>query len=495
MTLLSLGVLTIASVLIYVAVSRALRSGLDRALLGIARAEISSAIDDPVRGLHVHDETPFALVLSGGEAYEKLAQIADAEGTVLAQTVNITSGAPLPIDAALAARALAGEALFTDVARGGAWYRVVYLPLQKRGRLFVMVAVPKLHVHRALEVLFVTVVVCLLCGGAASAAGANRLARRLTRPLERVGQAAGSIGEENLGARIPIFSSDVELLRVTDRLNEMLARLQDAFEAQRRLVADASHELRSPLSNLRGTTEVALRRDRSSEQYRETLTDSLAEIERLTRLVDGLLTLSRADAGQLALRCEPFDLACLARRSVEAHAARGRARDVSFAVDAAQTLIVDGDADRMRQVVDNLVDNALRHAPAGSRVRVTVGREQGLARLTVGDDGPGLTAEQRAHLFERFFRADSARARHSGGCGLGLAIAKAIVDAHGGAITVDSRSGAGGTFTVSLPPRRRDEFRGQDSPPPGKPQASEASAPPCDRLFIPVVDGGSPARL
>ena len=228
----------------------------------------------------------------------------------------------------------------------------------------------------------------------------------------------------------------------------MLGRLDAAFATQRRFVADASHELRSPLSNLRGTIEVALRHPRSAADYQETLTVSLQEIERLGRLVQGLLTLSRAEAGRLTLDRRLTDLSDVASRAIDLHAARAAVRDVRLRLDADAPVPVNGDADRLREVVDNLLDNALRVAPKGSQVRVGVRREHGRCVLEVEDVGPGLSDEEQTHVFEPFARGAAAGGE---GAGLGLAIARAIAEAHGGRLGVRSTPGSGATFRLELP--------------------------------------------
>ena len=280
----------------------------------------------------------------------------------------------------------------------------------------------------------------------------------LTLPLREIAQAAHAVEESRLSTRIPAFSPDAEISDVTAVLNEMLARLEAAFAAQRaltesqsRFVADASHELRTPLSNLRGTVEVALRRPRTVQEYRETLGVSLTEVERLSRIVADLLTLSRADAGQFRLTRSACDLSRLAAEAVAACAARAEEAGVTLHLDADAALPVLGDADRLREVADNLLDNALRHAPAGSQVVVTTCQEGASACLTVQDAGKGLAEEEHARIFDRFYRADPSRARQSGGMGLGLAIAKAIAEAHSGRITVQSKQGAGAAFTLRVP--------------------------------------------
>jgi two-component system, OmpR family, sensor kinase len=446
----SICVLALASLLIYAGIRWALVRNLDEALLTLARTEIASAFDEPGSLVHVHDQAPTTIHLESDLAYEKVSQIVRANGELAARTSNLVTGPALEVDPALVARARDGAVLFADALRGGQPYRVIGHPLyDAEGNAYAMVVAVS---RRALDVTLTAVAGVLLAAlgvaGALAAFASSHVARRLTRPLDRIADAARTVGETNLAARIPEVSRDRELRTLVGLLNDMLARIEAAFASQRRFVADASHELRSPLSNLRGTIEVALRHPRSAADYQETLEVALAEIERLGRLVHGLLTLSRAGGGHLALARRPTDLADVAARAVAVHTARAAMRDVRLRLDAATPVAVDGDADRLREVIDNLLDNALRVAPSGSSVRVLVSHDHGRGVLEVEDAGPGLTEEDRAHAFEPFARGSAAR---GDGAGLGLAIARAVAEAHGGTLGVRTAPGAGATFRLELP--------------------------------------------
>jgi two-component system OmpR family sensor kinase len=451
MTLLAIAVLAGASTAIYVRVRMALRGTLDGALLSVARIEVAGSLDRPGGIVHVHDEIP-VLSSSVGSGYEKFALIKNEQHVVQAQTANLAAGPPLVTDAELERQALSGKVSFGDMRRDGDVYRGIYYPSHDAaGRpLVAVVAIPSRPLERSLDSLIGALLLALVLGGAASGLAAQRIAGRLTRPLEDIAGAAGGIGGSNLQARIPDVSPDVELREVTRVLNDMLSRLEAAFAAQRRFVADASHELRSPLGNLRGTIEVALRRRRGADEYREALSVALGEAERLSMLVDELLMLSRIDAKQFVLDASPCDLAAIASNAVTAASPLQEGRDVRLRLDADRVAIV-ADAHRLRQVVDNLIHNALRHAPAGSEVVVRTWSEDGHACLSVRDAGPGLSQAEQAQVFDRFYRADTARARDSGGLGLGLTIAQAIVEAHRGTLDVVSTPGQGATFTVRLP--------------------------------------------
>jgi heavy metal sensor kinase len=446
---LSIGVLGLASVLIYSAIRWGLLRNLDQSLLTLARTEIASAFDEPGGFAHVHDQAPVTIELRA-LAYDKVTEIFNANGEVVDRTENLDNGPALELERSLVARAIAGEAVFADTQRGSLRYRALYHPLDDlRGAKYAIVlAVPRRPVELTLEIVFAVLLVALVAGAGLAAIAASRVSRRLTRPLDRIAEAARGVGEANLAARIPEVSRDSELRELVGLLNDMLERLDAAFASQRRFVADASHELRSPLSNLRGTIEVALRHPRSIADYQETLAVSLQEIERLARLVQNLLTLSRAEARRLPLDSRPLDLGELASRAIDVHAARAAGRDVRLELESDAPMTVNGDADRLREVVDNLLDNALRVAPKGTRIRIGVKREDGRAVLEVEDGGPGLSDEEQAHVFEPFARGMAAG---GDGAGLGLAIARAIAEAHGGRLRVRSTLGQGATFRLELP--------------------------------------------
>jgi heavy metal sensor kinase len=297
-------------------------------------------------------------------------------------------------------------------------------------------------------------------------AGGWLLAGRALRPVDRVTAAAAAIAAGDgtsisLSARLPVPQTNDELARLSATFNAMLARLEASFRAQERFVADASHELRTPLTAIRGNVDVLMRQARSRRyvidagELGTALDDIRRESDRMRRLLDDLLLLARSDAGSdranwALVRLEPVRLDELAAQAVHSAEALTVAHDLQL--EAPRPVEILGDADRLHQLAMILIDNAIRHTPAGGHIRVAVtATPQGTARLAVRDDGDGIAAEHLPHLFERFYRADGARGRSSGGTGLGLAIAKAIAQAHGGDITVTSSPGHGTTFVVTLP--------------------------------------------
>jgi heavy metal sensor kinase len=248
---------------------------------------------------------------------------------------------------------------------------------------------------------------------------------------------------------VPVTPDEVGRLAAT--FNRMLDRLERSFARQRQFTADASHELRTPLAMLTSEAELALSRERTADEYRQALSSVRSDADRMTRLVNELLLLARAEAGQEQLELEPLALDELAADVVEAMQPLAETRGVRLERGCLEAVRVRGDQSRLTQLLVNLVDNGLKYTPAGGRVTVSVGPEDGQAVLRVADNGPGIAAEHLPHLFERFYRVDKARSRAAGGTGLGLAISRWIVEAHGGQVSVASQTGAGTTFTVQLP--------------------------------------------
>jgi heavy metal sensor kinase len=261
---------------------------------------------------------------------------------------------------------------------------------------------------------------------------------------------ARRISAEDLSERVERTRTRDELDRLAETMNDMLARLEQAFAQSRRFAADAAHELRTPLAALRGTTEVALRGDRSPQEYRKVLASSLEEVERLIRLSEDLLLLSRSLAGPEPAQ-ERVDLEPLLLEGLDAGARLGQAAGVSVRIESAAPAVVRGDATALRRALLNLVENAVKYTPRGGKVELSLTAEEGTASLTVSDTGMGVDPADAERIFEPFVRLDAARSRDTGGAGLGLAIARSIVVAHRGTLSVESRPGSGSRFTIRLP--------------------------------------------
>jgi two-component system OmpR family sensor kinase len=268
------------------------------------------------------------------------------------------------------------------------------------------------------------------------------------RPLSRIEQTADAITAGDLSRRVEHPDPQTEVGRVGTALNEMLDRIETSDRRLRRFVADASHELRTPLTAVRAYAELFGRGAAARpEDLERSMSGIVREAERMSLLVDDLLLLARLDEGR-PLEREPVDLAAVVREAVDA----ARVVDPEWPIElSVEPATVTGDAARLRQVLDNLLANARTHTPAGTPVSVELRRVDTRAELTVADRGPGLSEEQAARVFERFYRADNSRARTSGGAGLGLSIVAAVVAAHGGTAEARPTPGGGATFAIALP--------------------------------------------
>ena len=280
--------------------------------------------------------------------------------------------------------------------------------------------------------------------------GGYFLARRVLAPVGRMVDRARTITAERLGERLPVENPADELGQLAAVFNDAFARLERSFEQLRRFTADASHELRTPLTAMRSVGEVGLREHRDAAAYREIIGSMLEETDRLGRLVEGLLTLSRADGGNVSLKREAVDLAELARDVAGHLGVLAEEKRQSFAVQASGPVPAWVDRVVIRQALINLVDNAIKYTPPGGSVGIVV-RDGGPGpTVEVTDTGSGIPPEHRDRVFDRFYRIDKARSRDLGGAGLGLAIARWAVEAHGGRIDLESVEGRGSTFRISL---------------------------------------------
>jgi heavy metal sensor kinase len=290
----------------------------------------------------------------------------------------------------------------------------------------------------------------------AAGVGGYLLARRALSPIGRMADQAMKITAERLGERLPIANPDDELGQLASVFNQTFGRLQASFEQLRRFTADASHELRTPLTAIRSVGEVGLSESRDEKAYRDIIGSMLEEVDRLAKLVEQLLMLSRADAGQVPLLRGRVDLQVLAREVADHLAVLVEEKKQRIQVEGNGDVIVEADRIVLRQAVINLYDNAIKYSPEGSSIHVSIRAEDRSAVLEVRDRGIGIPRGSQEHVFERFYRVDKGRSRELGGTGLGLSIARWAVEVHGGQVGVDSEVGEGSTFRVVLPLARAD---------------------------------------
>jgi signal transduction histidine kinase len=435
-------VLVAVGFLVYVRVGNALIASVDQSL----RAGVAETLDHVRPGGGVTD--PSVPLVDPDQAQgETLAQVLDRNGQVLRTTQK--DGRPF-VSAETAARVAAGATVLKsgDLPGRKSEWRLLARPVTSSGRTVVLVLASSLSsrvetLHRLLIELAVAGPIALLL---ASLAGYG-LASATLRSVESMRRRAAAITASTPGMRLPVPRSRDEIARLAETLNDMLARLQAAFEHERRFVADASHELRTPLALLRTELELALRRPRSREELEDALRSAAEETDRLSRLAEDLLLIARSDQGQLPVRREHVPAGELLADTAARFAARADTARRELVVGPDAGLVVDADPLRLGQALGNLVDNALTHG--GGEIELSARLGDGLVELHVTDGGPGFPAEFVARAFDRFSRADEARSRS--GTGLGLAIVDLIARAHGGSAGAAARPEGGADVWIAVP--------------------------------------------
>jgi heavy metal sensor kinase len=280
--------------------------------------------------------------------------------------------------------------------------------------------------------------------------GGYVLARHALAPIDQLGTEARRMTAERLHERLSVPNAQDEIGRLAAVINDTLARLESSFDQLRRFTADASHELRTPLSVIRGIGEMGLRETRTPAEYKEAIGSMLEEVDRLTRLVDTLLRLSRGDAATVRLTREAVDLGQVARDVVSSLGVLAEERQQKVVLDIGPNVQVSADRLVIRDAITNVIDNAIKYSPKGSTIQVRVVVDGRDATLSIADQGPGIAEEHCERIFDRFYRIDEGRSREMGGTGLGLAIAKWAVEANGGRIVVESAE-RGSIFRIALP--------------------------------------------
>ena len=369
---------------------------------------------------------------------------------------NSTPEGDIPVDRGAVGAALAGKTVTRTVDVSDETIRVRTLPIEPDGQISGVLEVGRSEgdVGDTLRTLLLVLGIAYPVTLALASFGGAFLAGRALSPIDKLTRLARRVSAKDLSQRLNLRLPDDEVGRLARTFDEMIARLDDAFRRQRQFTADASHELRTPLTAIKGQVEVALRRRRDAAAYREVLQAINEEVDRLIRLVGSLLTLARADAGQIPIALETVSLPELVAGAVEQVDPVAKQRDIELSASAGPAVTLQADEDLLLQLLLNLLDNAIKHTPAGGRVTVGWRVNGRQVELWVRDTGVGIAGEHLAHIFDRFYRVDKARSRAEGGVGLGLSICRWIAEAHGGHISVRSAPGQGSTFTAGLPTGR-----------------------------------------
>lgn len=474
LTIWYVGLLTIAlcafGLLLYYLVYASVLSDLDHSLRTQADLRMAQMapetrrllVSGRVRGLLPASLNPFS-------SMNVFVQVADVEGDVTVRSESL-GNTLLPLTPDILTLARNGQSSLRTVVLGDTRLRIYTLPFWAEDRIIgmIQVATPLTAIDQVMQQLasfvasgiLLTVAVAGLIGGLMAAAA--------LRPIDAITRTALQITRTgDLGRRLRMIQRKDEVGRLAATFNEMLDRIETLFRTQQRFIADISHELRTPLTIIRGNVDLLRRmKAETTADGRQTtaamadtelLADSLdtigAETERMTRLVSDLLLLAQAEAG-IVLRKEPVEIDELLMEVYQQ--AQVIADGVTVNLGHPDHAVVAGDPDRLKQLLLNLTDNAIKYTPKGGQVRLALERSDGWVRIAVADTGVGIPAEDMPHIFDRFYRVDKARSREKGGTGLGLSIAQWLAQAHGGRIEVHSEIGKGSTFTVWLPEAARE---------------------------------------
>ncbi len=452
-----LAILVLISVLSYAMLRYGLMQDVDASLLMVAQVVRDTGGAPPGPAPGAGPETAVREIL-GPEFYDKFFRLVDPQGRGAVGSTHVQDR-PIPLSEKARRNAARGAPTFETLQLSARErVRLLTMPVMREGQLVQLVQVgislqrARQTLARYLETLFALIPLGL---GLAVAGGAV-IARAALGPVGEMSRSARRITAEDLSERVASRGTGDELDHLADTLNAMLARLEGAFAQMRRFAADAAHELRTPLTALKGGIEVALRAERPAAEYRRVLQSSLEEVERLIRLAEDLLLLSRASAGVEGAR-KPVDLEPLVLDVLDVGTQLAPGTGVAVRLTGSAPAAVRGDAGELRRAILNLVENAVKYTGEGGRVEVSLACSDGWAVIVVQDTGPGIDPADAERIFQPFVRLDVARARATGGAGLGLSIARSIVLDHGGTLTVESAPGAGSRFTIRLPlvpPRR-----------------------------------------
>lgn len=444
-------VLIIFSVILYAMTARNLRDAVDESLEDTATTAVRSLEE---RGfLPLLNEKELLSQFPELARIDKFFQIFSPSGTITISSPNIKHH-DVPLSRTALETAFSGQSIFES-----AMYpnepplRVISVPIMYRGNLLyiVQVGTSMESVGETLRRFLILLIVAIPIALAVSLAGGWFLAGRALRPVDEITLAAQRIAAGDLSQRLGMPTAQDEIGRLAATFNNMIGRLDASFRQIRQFTSDASHELRTPLTVMKGETDLILRRPRPMGDYKVVLESNLEEIDRMTRIVDELLFLSRADMGEVKMEALPVALEALVEDVHRQARVLGHDRNIEVVLGTVTPVVVQGDDLRLRELLLNLVENAMKYSHPGGKVEISLLQERQEARLAITDHGIGIASADHKKIFHRFFRTDVARAHTKKGTGLGLAICAWIADLHKGRVEVQSDLGQGSTFTVVLP--------------------------------------------
>ena len=438
-TLVVVGIVTSFAVGIYLQYRYSLSKTIDSYLMREANEEILFEVDPKLPSKNTEVIKRF-----GDEYFEVL----DNHGQVVITSLN-AKNQRWPLDKELMARTFKGVPQFSSINFRGVNYRVLYFPISGEKILRIALSLREIDESmkslRGLFFLFLPLIIVISSGASWFLSG------KALAPVVKIRELAGQVRDGRLGKRIEMEAKGKEIEDLVRMFNGMLDGIQESVEAQKRFTAAVSHEVRSPLTSLRGSIEVALRKTRTPEEYEDLLKTNLSDIVRLSKITDNLLFFSKADNNIIELKKQWFDVSHLLETIVERMRYKAASAGITIAESYGEGIEMNGDIDLLEQAFSNIIDNALKYTPSGGTVDVTVKSENGRIVVAVLDTGIGIPESEVSQIFERFYRVSKERSRKLGGTGLGLSIAQWVIQAHEGRIDVKSAVGAGSEFVTSFP--------------------------------------------
>ncbi len=466
---LILGILLISfSSFLYLTLSRSLYRDVDHKLRSLAEL-IASESTSPLSKFGFGNIDQALEASMNLKPIGKFIQVLDESGRIGRTSENLKS-VQLPISLNALRNGSKGLITYeTNHSLGNTPLRIITYPVKENNQVTKMIQVASSleDVEDALNTLLIILIVTVPSVLMIASLGGQFLANKALKPVDRVTQTARMITSQNLNQRIQTLKVKDEISRLIDTFNEMISRLDQSFRQIKQFTTDASHELKTPLTILKGEVEVALRKKRPLHEYEQILESNLEEIDRMSKIVEDLLLLSKADIGEIRLNREDIHLTRFISGLTEQMKILAQPKNIRIEISNHQNEIhVFGDTLRMRELFINLIENGIKYTEAGGSILITLTKETGgsvnpltpkekkaatFAKIIVADTGIGIAKEDQDKIFNRFFRVDKARSREQGGSGLGLSICKWIVEAHQGEITVESEPGKGSSFIVRLP--------------------------------------------
>jgi heavy metal sensor kinase len=465
-----LGILLISfSTFLYFTLSKSLHRDVDNKLRSLAEL-IASESSSPLSKFGFGNIDQALETSMNLKPIGKFIQVLDESGKIGRKSENLKN-VQLPISLNALKNASKGLITYeTNRSIGDTPLRIITFPVVDNNRVtrIVQIASSLEEVEDALNTLFIILIITVPLALMVAILGGQFLAHKALKPVDNITQTARMITSKNLNQRINPPKVKDEISRLIETFNEMISRLDQSFQQTKQFSSDASHELKTPLTILKGEVEVMLRKERTPQEYQQTLKSNLEEINRMSQIVEDLLLLSKADTGEIRLNKEDINLTEIVTEVVAQMDLLARSRSLHlFTSNHHQDIRIFGDALRMRELFINLIENGIKYTEEGGSIHITLQKEhppavrsqsdsgeaerEKFVRIIVSDTGIGIAKEDQERIFNRFFRVDKARSREEGGSGLGLSICKWIVEAHQGEIKVESELGKGSSFIVRLP--------------------------------------------